>query len=126
MHPTGWDTVIFTTVRPRRIFGTFLAKMAGRWPSAHVEVHTKSKRQIGSHLDFPEEALPPDLECVLVFQDQAMDRHCEENGYVPMADGDGPVALWTRKRPDIAFRIEHLEEVRAGIVPSRSLRTRHG
>jgi hypothetical protein len=114
MHPTGWDTVIFTTAHPLRVVAEFLAAMAGWWPSAHGEVHTKSDRQVVSHLDFPEEKLPANLEVVLVFRDRAMNEHCEENGYVPMSDGDGPVALWARERPEVAFKIGRLAEVRAG------------
>jgi hypothetical protein len=111
MELTGYDTVIFSDSEPRQVFSVFLAALLHRWPNALVDLESEAGRLIGSHTLAVEAKMPEFEGQLLVFRDATMKDHCEQHGYTPMADGDGPVALWLRTREAVRFKFDNLDEI---------------
>jgi hypothetical protein len=119
MEPTGFDTVIFTFVRPRLVFRQVVAAIATSWPASLVE--DLDDRQAGSQTCslVEEDRLPSEAGVLLFLRDRMMAQHLEDHGYTPMDDGDGPFAVWFRKRAGVEFRLGCVNELHVEDNPPR-------
>jgi hypothetical protein len=112
MEFEGYDTVIFTTTRPREVFATFIDSLSSRWPAARFSLGWGDGPFVGRD-GIAVENLPAEAGEVFAVRDREMEGHFTERSYTPMLDGEGPVAILARVRPGVAFRCERLDEVRA-------------
>ncbi len=100
MEPTGFDTVIFTFVRPRHVFRQALAAIVARWPGSLVDDLDDSEAAPWPACSSAgDDSLPSEAGVLLFLRDDMMAWHLREYGYTPMPDGDGPFALWSRRMP---------------------------
>lgn len=103
MEITGVDTLLVVPFDARPALAAFLHGMRRRWPPALVVFDDG----VGGTVTDPEEvaAFPARGE-VAIARDAAMDRHWAEHGYAPMADGEGPVALFYRCHRDLVMDVD--------------------
>jgi hypothetical protein len=119
MEPTGFDTVIFTFVRPRHVFRRVLGAIVARWPGSLVDDLDDSEAAPCACSSAGDDSLPSEAGVLLFLRDSMMAWHLRDYGYTPMPDGDGPFALWSRKRAGVEFRLRGLEEARVTDDPRR-------
>jgi hypothetical protein len=110
---TGWDTVIFTVTPPRVVFGRVVATVLSRWPMALVEGLGPADTRPEVLASTPNDRFPNGPGHPIFYRDAAIARHMEDHAYVPMADGDGPFAVFVRERVGIEFELSGLNELRA-------------
>ena len=114
MDITGFDTVVFTRRRPRKVLRLVRAGVLARWPGALVDDLENPGPDPGPVSALRPHRLPAKAAHLLFHRDAAMARHMDAaGGYAPMADGDGPFAVTARPRRGVEFRLDRVTPVRA-------------
>jgi hypothetical protein len=112
MEIEGYDTVIFTTARPREVFQAFIDSLSARWPEARFSLGWGNAPFVRRDC-MAAENLPAEGGELFAVRDLEMERHFDERSYTPMPGGEGPVGLLARVRSGVVFNCEQLDEVRA-------------
>jgi hypothetical protein len=119
----GVDTVVFSAISLKELLLNAIPRIAEIWPTliADVDVDWSSNAPVGfkasAKLLNKEQILPfldslatYDFVLLAFVRDSDMWAHFEENSYALMGSGEGPVAVWFRKRGPICFSLLQLDE----------------
>lgn len=107
---SGVDNMIFTTARPERVLTSALRAVRKRWPNVIIGVAERPYREFRGKLRKNES--PQDEAEFSVARNEAMVRHWDRHGYALMRDGDGPFAIFYRKRFATNYKLRRVTEPR--------------
>jgi hypothetical protein len=124
MEITGYDLVVFTFEPPRQVFTRILASVLVRWPGALVQnLDGGAEAPVTPGASLTPQQLPAGAGVLLFLRDEAMNRHMEAHTYVPMADGEGPFAVWARVRREVELACSSVDELQVRDEPPRGGRS---
>ncbi|MER7442360.1 hypothetical protein [Micromonospora avicenniae] len=114
MEITGVDTLLVVPFDARPAVAAFLDVLRRRWPEATVCFDDGAGQAVADLANAPGF---PDRGELAVARNDAMDDHWEENGYAPMADGVGPVALFYQCHRQLVVDVDVLGDRGLDVAP---------
>lgn len=75
------------------VMNRFLMAVRVRWPNAILRIYDEDDNEVVLRAPQMPTIWPP-KGCAIVVRDDQMDRHLEEEGGVPMPDGESSLVLW--------------------------------
>ena len=97
MVPLGWDTILWSTTPPARVLHQTLIALSAMWPSMRGSIEPPNRAFTIASIP-SEDEFDPEENTIFVVRDEAMDRHFDDEGQVPMADGEGPLSFFSSRQ----------------------------
>jgi hypothetical protein len=89
----GFDHNFPHVERYQDVTNRFFVAVTQRWPNAIFHVYDRDDNETILHTrDLPISV--PEKGCIIVVRDEQMDEHLEQEGGVPMPDGESSLLLW--------------------------------
>lgn len=94
MQPLGWDTIVWSTTPPSRVLHDALVELSAMWPSMRGWIERGNRDFSAGSIPSPDDFDAAE-NTLLVVRDEAMAQHRDEEGQVPMEDGEGPLSFFS-------------------------------